>query len=722
MTAKPLLYILFACFCCISISAAGQANCPANLDFEQGNLNNWEFYTGNCCPLNAATASGAVAGRHELMTGTAVDPYGNFPVVPPGGGSFALKLGNDINGAEAERARYYIQVPNNPNAIYTVLYSYAVVFEDPGHPLSEQPRFEVEVYDSATGNPVPCNQFTFVSASGLPGFQSTNNGRVLYKPWSTSSIDLSQMAGRTVAIDFSTADCGYGGHFGYAYLDVACNFFQSYDIYCPSLNTITLDAPPGFETYEWYDANFSTQLGTGQNLTLPAPPSSTRFAVILQPYVGFGCPDTLFTDFKIENMEVDVTLDTTLCMGQVVQLNSGTNSTNGPYTYSWTPPTALSCTNCDMPNCSATDPVTKYYVTITDRDGCTATDSVVVKVDSNVFTDLVSGDTFCSHIDVPILNDEINPITTDYRWSLPEGSARITSGEGTDSINAQWYSPGVKKVKIEVINGMCVLEDSTEIYINPSPIAEFDVQKDVCVGEFIFLKPYEQETMAGYHWDIEEHNIQDTTYNPAIRLSWNTPGEKRIFLRVMNEYGCEDMIEKYTGTHTYPDATIQRVDVNNMCYGKNFTLATAEGDRYRYAWYPPQYFSSNGRPEVTGRAEVTGHVYLDVTNNFGCKSTDSVFINAESCCDIFMPDAFTPNGDGLNDTYWSPDLYKHRLVNFVIANRRGQIVYQTETPGEGWDGTHNGKPVGLDTYHYMIKFMCREEELVEKKGNFILLR
>lgn len=727
MKIKPIQQILLLIISCtLSYNAAAQnAACPQNMDFEDGNLDNWEFYTGSCCPITTSPPAPPVPNRHELMSGTGTDFYGGFPVVPPGGGNYALKLGNDQTGAQAEKARYYVRVPSNPNAIYTLLYSYAVVFEDPGHAAIAQPRFEVNVYDSATGTPVPCNQFNFVANSSLPGFQKSTTAptwqTVLYKPWTTSSIDLSSMAGTTVAIDFSAADCGLGGHFGYAYLDVACNFFQSYDYYCPALTSLTLEAPPGFETYEWWNSNFSLQLGTTKDITVPTPPQSTQYAVILQPYTGFGCPDTLFTNYNIYTMSIDVTIDTAICRGDSVRLASGTNSTKGPFTYSWSPTVGLGCTTCDSPMASP-PAFTEYFITVTDNDGCTAVDSVTVRVDERVNTSLVVGDTFCTRESIEIKSDiapATNPTTTQYRWTL-EGGGNVIEGEYTDSITGQWYTSGQKKVKIFAENGRCISRDSAELYINPSPKAEFDVIKDVCVGTHVLLKPYEEE--ASYFWTIDDHTVTDTIYTGTIHLQWNTIGEKRIFLRTKNKFDCQNIGEDYVGVHSYPDASIKRIDVNDVCYGKQFTLGAPEGDRYRYSWYPPQYFSGNGLPQATGTAERTGHVYLDVINTWGCKTTDSIFINAESCCDIFMPDAFTPDNNGVNDNYWSPDLYKHRLISFMIVNRRGQVVYQTETPGNGWDGTFNGAPLGMDTYHYYIKYLCKEDEIVEKKGNFILMR
>lgn len=727
MNIKPVIYHCLAILLFLSNLTVKAQNvvCPPNLDFENGNLTNWEFYTGNCCPTNTPGLSGPLINRHELTTGTAVDPYGLFPVVAPGGGSYSLKLGNNSVGGQAERARYYVRVPNNTNNIYTLLYSYAVVFQDPGHAVADQPRFEVTVFDSATGVPIPCNEFQFVASGVLPGFQLSPtfpNQRVMYKPWSTSSIDLSPMAGRTVAVDFTTGDCALGGHFGYAYLDVACNFFQSYSLHCPHTTTHTLTAPPGFSGYEWRDASLTNVIATTQNVVIPVPTTSTTFAVILTPYAGFGCPDTLYTNFIISDMEVDVTLDTAICIGETVQLSSGTNSTNGPYTFSWTPSNGLSCTNCDSPLASPSV-TTKYYITVVDRDGCDAVDSVIVRVDAKVQADIALDDTACSHINIPIKNTPNNPAGADYLWKLSEDNGSLTSGFGTPNITGVWTNEGLKKLKLNIFNGRCSAVDSDYIFIERSPQADYEIFKNECVGMPVLLYPTKDEDNPAYLWAIDEQNLPDTNYREVYNLKWNTIGKKNISLTLKSMNGCATKKESYIGIHPYPIVDLQPVNANNLCIGKPFELETVDSYRYDYGWRPPQYFTSNGAARVSGIAEQTGYVYVDVTNQFDCKTTDSFFISAGECCEIFAPDAFTPDNDGFNDTYWSPDLHKHQLVHFMIANRRGQIVFDTKATTRGWDGSFNGKPAAPDTYNYIIKYMCGSDGQESiKKGSFILLR
>ncbi len=263
--------------CCIvllvvhSFYAQAQAvYCPPNIDFESGNYGYWQFFTGSCCPINATTLSGAVANRHVLTSGTAVDPYGGFPVVAPGGGIYSLKLGNNSTGSQAERARYYIHVPATTGN-YSLIYRYAVVFENPsGHPPAAQPRFEVKAYDSATNLPLSCAQYSYVSAANLPGFSLSNIGSdVWYKSWTTASLNLSGLAGKTIAVDFASGDCDYSAHFGYGYVDMSCSLFQIQAVNCTSAPTTTLNAPPGFQSYVWMDSSFSSIIDTGATMPLP---------------------------------------------------------------------------------------------------------------------------------------------------------------------------------------------------------------------------------------------------------------------------------------------------------------------------------------------------------------------------------------------------------------------------------------------------------------------
>ncbi len=282
----------------------GISICPDNIDFEFGSFLNWKCYLGKVDSVgntNVITVnpSPPTNNRHTLynrVTPSAIDAYGLFPTNPPDGSNFAVRLGNTSIGAQAERIRYTINVPVN-DSNFSIKYDYAVVFEDPGHTTWTQPRFTVRVFDSAANTYVNCASFEYISTSNLPGFaRSTVDTGVIYKPWSSVFLSLRGYSGKTMFLEFTTADCVRRGHWGYAYVDVEKPCGQSIEMQydCTAPNITTLTAPPGFQTYNWWNQNFTSLLGTGQQIILnPGPTVNSTIWVEMIPYNNFGCTDTL---------------------------------------------------------------------------------------------------------------------------------------------------------------------------------------------------------------------------------------------------------------------------------------------------------------------------------------------------------------------------------------------------------------------------------------------
>lgn len=222
------------------MKSESKASLCNNLDFEIGDFTNW---TGQVGVNNGYPAGGWGGGitnnRHTIETG-GTDPHCGFSKLAPGGGSFSVRLGNDINGAEAERLifSFYVQ-PIDTNFIY----KYAVVFEDPGHSWDEQPYFEMKILDQ-NGHIIPCGHQHYTAAPNIPGFYNGTGGvGVRCKDWTTVGINLSNYVGQVVTIIATTADCSLGGHFGYAYLDFLCpsHFTQAVQPFCSNQTSVTLD-------------------------------------------------------------------------------------------------------------------------------------------------------------------------------------------------------------------------------------------------------------------------------------------------------------------------------------------------------------------------------------------------------------------------------------------------------------------------------------------------
>jgi gliding motility-associated-like protein len=111
-------------------------------------------------------------------------------------------------------------------------------------------------------------------------------------------------------------------------------------------------------------------------------------------------------------------------------------------------------------------------------------------------------------------------------------------------------------------------------------------------------------------------------------------------------------------------------------------------------------------------------------NELGCFGEDSVtvFFFKEGDQKLFMPTAFTPNGDGKNEIFRPTFVGPYAKYDFKIYNRWGQLVYESKVPGAGWDGTLNGVPQKADVYVFYIAAEGGCNGKFVQKGTFALIR
>lgn len=365
------------------------APCPDNISFEYGNFTNWQCYTGQVDSAGnvnviTVTPSAPTPNRHDIITRalpSALDPFGLFPTNPPDGSNFAVKLGNTNVGAEAERITYTIHVPLN-DSNFSIKYDYAVVLQDPGHTIWTQPRFNAKLIDSTTGLYIDCASFEYISTAGLPGFSvSPVNPTVIYKPWSSVFYSLRGYGGKTLYLEFTTADCVRRAHWGYAYVDVESTCGSPVEVHydCTYPNATTLTAPPGFQFYNWWDSAFTTLLGTGQQLYMnPGPVVNSIIWLEMIPFNNFGCKDTLLVNI---NGDFDAVFDMSAATGCAPQtftfynrnipststlwdFGDGTTGTGDTVTHTYSIPGTYNVTlNVTVPggcNGSALHPITIY--------------------------------------------------------------------------------------------------------------------------------------------------------------------------------------------------------------------------------------------------------------------------------------------------------------------------------------------------------------------------
>jgi gliding motility-associated-like protein len=485
MSRKFTKYLIIFLLTGSSFTASAQVGlCPSNLDFELGDFSGWECRAGNATSF-PLPITGPIPGRHTIIDATTagIDPFGFFPEMCPNGSGFSMKLGNQSPGTQAESISYTYTIPSTLT-VFSMLFYYAVVIESPGHTPANQPRFRARIIDVSTATPLPCVNFDFIAGSTPGGFQTSpipgNLGSpVLYKDWTPVSINLNAYIGRTIMLEFITNDCLQGGHAGYAYVDVStvCNGAIQGSTVCIGDTSTTLTAPFGFQNYTWYsDITFSTIISTSQTVTFNPPPLvGTVYPVIIEPYPGFGCRDTLYATINVSPRPVsNAGPDVTICEGQQVQI--GGLPTAG-YNYLWTPAGQVSNPIISNPFAWNIGPPTEFIVRTTDLlTSCISYDSAII---TSFFVDTalqVTGKQVYCAGDPAAGTLSVNGTVSSVQWY--DGAVPIPGATG---LNYQPTTSG--NYWAAVMQSGCTDSTRTEVFtINPLPVSIAGPDASICTN------------------------------------------------------------------------------------------------------------------------------------------------------------------------------------------------------------------------------------------------
>ncbi|XZF13077.1 gliding motility-associated C-terminal domain-containing protein [Chitinophagaceae bacterium MMS25-I14] len=314
-------------------------------------------------------------------------------------------------------------------------------------------------------------------------------------------------------------------------------------------------------------------------------------------------------------------------------------------------------------------------------------------------------------------------------WKSPIPATVALSGAGTPGpFVVRFDSIGTQTIRMQVNNGGCVSDEVLYgVKVKAAPVFRTSLPKGVCVGQPIQIGlNYVTPGVDNYSWDFDGGNIlYGTTGGGPYGVSWSTAGEHYVTL-VASAAACPSL--KHIDTvdvHPLPNAHINGLSSSQICSDDRITLSANDADSGSvYTWSPAQYFGgfANAGPVTTAQITYSGYVSLKIIDKNGCEGEDSTYVTAEPCCTVALPDAFTPNGDGKNDYYHIITKGNHKISTFRIVNRWGQVVFETADETAEWDGSVNGVQQEMGVYYYYLKYRCVNGELLEKRGEFTLIR
>lgn len=352
-----------------------------------------------------------------------------------------------------------------------------------------------------------------------------------------------------------------------------------------------------------------------------------------------------------------------------------------------------------------------YNVRVKDANNCLAISSAVISLNDTMRLDLGTDSTICFGSSI-ILLPQTNPQTDTFRWTPSAGLNYDTAKNPIASPN------DTTKYYLLAKWGICQRIDSITINILHKPVANAGKDTTVCYKTNALLvgNASNLSGTVNYLWSPPDSLNTPNAASTIARIDTT----RKFTLTVTDNYGCNFTVNDSMWVYMMPPLVVHAGNDTNAILGRPHQLLGSGGTNYVWSPAGPLNNPFIARPLATLYNDTWFTVV--VTDSIGCTSSDGVFIKVYEGPMYYVPNAFTPNGDGLNDVFRPIPVGIQSTTSFRVFNRFGELMFQTNKWLEGWDGMYKGKKALGGTYTWMIKGIDKNGKVVEMSGTVILIQ
>jgi gliding motility-associated-like protein len=405
---------------------------------------------------------------------------------------------------------------------------------------------------------------------------------------------------------------------------------------------------------------------------------------------------------------VAVSNDTTICRGSNATLTGIANGGTGPgYTYSWSPSSGLNNTNGSSVIASPGS-VTTYTVTGTDSRGCKSLPAtVIVNLNSPLVASTSSDTSVCPgqsmQLSVTAAGGNNGPYT--YSWYPAVG----LNATNTPVVTASTTNSGTIKYFVKITDN-CTAQparDTVTITVYNVETPEFNSNKLQGCSPLGVTFINDEPNSLSCTWDIGDGS---TGSGDTISYIYTAPGYYSVKMNIIDQNGCESNVSKadyiYVSEDPIADFTTQSDSVS--IYEPYIQFTDLSMNAYYWNWSFGDMDSSitqNPLHVFPSQDSGTYIVQLKVYNEYGCEDSISKIVKIMPEGAFYIPNAFSPNGDGINDVFIPIGNHiSGENYSMQIFDRWGNIIFSTTDPKQGWNGTINdGSSTMESVYVYKIR-------------------
>jgi gliding motility-associated-like protein len=695
-------------------------NCPSGAygSFTNGNTTNLGINSGILLTSGTANVGGSATNQASQCYGTttndpdliALDSLANndvcileFDIVPKcdslqirfvfGSEEYPVFVNsiNDLFG-------FFVSGPNPAGGNYTGL-NIATL------PVAGNPYVSINNVNNGNSNTGPCTNCQFY-------IDNTAGTTIMYDGMTTVlTSSLWMVPCQTYHFKIAIADASdcildSGVFIDYLQCSTAFNFTTSSTPdqcnSCSGTGTVNMSGGIPPYTYQW--------LPTGGNAATATNLCAGTYSVLVQDQSSCGTPDTaIITITNQGSMTAQSTQNNATCNGNcngslVITPTSG----NAPFTYSWTP--AVSTNDTANGLCAGT-----YSVTITDVNGCSSQFTYTITEPVALSLSLTGQDTICLGGSTTITANAAGgtgPYTVSWSNSLPNGTSQTVSPGANTTYTATATDA----------NG-CTIQQSFSVTIAPAPVAAFVPGPGDCAPALVSFTNT-SSSGTSWQWDFGDGNTSNLQNPTHMYLAGGTYA---VTLIVSNGGGCNDTLTipaavvvdpqptaglgALSSTVSELDPEVTFSDLSNG--GTNCVLYFGDGDS--------AVTCNFGSIIHTYPMAGTYTAMYIVTNASGCADTAYLTVVVEQESTVYIPNAFTPNGNGNNDIFYAYGTNVHDF-DMMVFDRWGNLIFESKDILKGWDGTYQNHLCQEDVYVWRMTYTDSHGKRMKLIGSVSLIR
>lgn len=351
-----------------------------------------------------------------------------------------------------------------------------------------------------------------------------------------------------------------------------------------------------------------------------------------------------------------------------------------------------------------------YTITVKDNMGCSASFNTVVGLTNNLSFTPQTDPAICEGTSTQL---QLISNATLYSWTPATGLSNTTipNPVANPTVSTQYI--------VTATLGRCSADDTVLVNVNTAPIPDAGPDGFICYGQ-----TYQLQGSGGvlYTWTPSTNLSSTTTSNPV-----STPVKTITYtlLEVIDAIGCKSLTTDQVTVDVTPPIKVKTFPFDTIGYsGDQFQLNATSAATF-YSWSPVTGLSN---PNIPTPVLTVGPIGSDVlyqviaSTAAGCKGEGYVRVKVYNGPELYVPSAFSPNGDGLNETFYPFPVGIKSINYFKVFNRWGQLLFSSTTLFKGWDGKLQGVEQPSGVYVFMAQGIDKNGKVLTRQGTVTLIR